>query len=206
MFNTFNSQNLLPHHGEMYMLGNIKTYMSEISDTLSYLKQLPWQDDVVKMFGKTIIPKRKIIWMADPFSGKPYSYSGTSKIPVPWDPVVMEIKMCSEKIYHDILGKKVLFNSCLLNLYPTGQESMGWHRDNEQDLVMNAPILSVSLGASRRMIFRFGKEGEKREITLQHGDILVMQGEIQKFWYHSIPKSATTSEARISLTFRCLSI
>jgi len=44
---------------------------------------------------------------------------------------------------------KMTFSSCLLNLYRNGQDSNGWHADDEKELGKNPVIASVSLGAER---------------------------------------------------------
>jgi alkylated DNA repair dioxygenase AlkB len=43
------------------------------------------------------------------------------------------------------------YNSCLLNLYHTGTEGMGWHSDAEKNLKKNGAIASVSFGAERNL-------------------------------------------------------
>ena len=43
----------------------------------------------------------------------------------------------------------VTFTTCLLNRYRNGQDSNGWHADDEKELGKNPPIASLSLGASR---------------------------------------------------------
>ena len=39
------------------------------------------------------------------------------------------------------------FNACLFNYYPTGDDGMGYHADNESELGNEPIIASVSLGA-----------------------------------------------------------
>ena len=81
---------------------------------------------------------------------------------------------------------------------------MGWHADNEPELGDQPMIASVSLGETRRMLFRPVSGGKSLGIDLGHGSLLVMKGDSQKNWKHSIPKSAREMELRINLTFRAI--
>jgi hypothetical protein len=44
--------------------------------------------------------------------------------------------------------------------------------------------------------------GETTEFMLQHGDLLVMSGDLQHFYHHSVPKQVGLDSERINLTFR----
>jgi alkylated DNA repair dioxygenase AlkB len=96
-----------------------------------------------------------------------------------------------------------LFNGVLINMYREGQDSMGWHSDDEKELGKEPVIASISLGASRRFLFR-EKENrkEKREVFLKDGSLLVMEGRTQELWQHCLPRSAKVKDSRINLTFR----
>jgi alkylated DNA repair dioxygenase AlkB len=81
---------------------------------------------------------------------------------------------------------------------------MGWHQDNEPELGEKPTIASVSFGASRQfqMRHKFDKSVSKFNIQLQHGSVLIMSGETQKYWQHQIPKTKKQVGERINLTFR----
>ncbi len=79
---------------------------------------------------------------------------------------------------------------------------MGWHSDNEKELVANATIASLSLGSNRKFSFKHTKTGEMVSLTLRHGSLLLMKGEIQDHWKHQLPKTKKSIGARINLTFR----
>jgi alkylated DNA repair dioxygenase AlkB len=64
-------------------------------------------------------------------------------------------------------------------------------------------IASLSLGAARRFLLRRRDDhARKAEVTLGHGDLLVMGGRTQTFYQHALPKSARPLAERINLTFR----
>ena len=95
-----------------------------------------------------------------------------------------------------------LYNACLLNLYHDGNEGMGWHADNEKEIMADSSIASVSIGATRNFLFKHKQNGVKYSILLESGSLLEMKGPIQRHWLHSLPKSSKVKEARINLTFR----
>lgn len=160
-------------------------------------KNILWTHDEIKMFGKIIYVPRYSAWYGD--ADMEYSYSGLKLTPKPWNKGLNFIK---EKV-SDIVN--VNFNSVLLNWYRDGIDSMGWHADDEKELGENPVIASVNFGTKRRFILRRKDDNkEKIEIPLQHGTLLIMAGEMQHFWQHSIPKEKKVKEDRVNLTFRVI--
>jgi len=160
------------------------------------LKDVPWRQESIVLFGKERPMPRLTCWMGD----IAYTYSGLANQPAPWLPAVADVKGRVE----DLSGSA--FNGVLLNLYRDGADSMGWHADDEASLGARPVIASVSLGAPRRMRFK-SKDSQQAasagfEITLSHGSLLVMRGDSQRDWLHAIPKSKRVSTPRINLTFR----
>jgi alkylated DNA repair dioxygenase AlkB len=94
------------------------------------------------------------------------------------------------------------FNSVLLNRYRGGQDSIGWHADDEPELGVNPVVPSISLGSERRFVLRHKKSGQRLEYLLRHGSLLVMAGTLQHHWHHALPKTAAPAGERINLTFR----
>ena len=95
------------------------------------------------------------------------------------------------------------FTTCLLNLYRDGQDSNGWHADNEKELGINPIIASVSFGAERLFKLKHRKDKTlKKDLVLQHGSLLIMKGETQHKWLHQIPKTKKKTGERINLTFQ----
>ena len=186
--------NLLPKDGVVHYHPSI----IEPSEADVFFERLtsevPWQHDEVKMFGKTIVTARKVAWFGD--AGLDYTYSGKTKSPIPWSDLLLKLKkMTEEKTGH-------LFNSCLLNLYHDGSEGMSWHRDNESSIVKDSPIACLSFGAQRRFHFKHVETKERITLELEPGSLLLMAGETQTHWLHSLPKTKKVSKPRISLTFR----
>lgn len=158
-------------------------------------KNVPWRQDPIKMFGKMVLQPRLTAWYAD--EGKNYQYSGLQMIVNPWNERMLKLKSKVEAAANSS------FNSVLLNAYRNGQDYMGWHADDEPELGTNPLIASVNFGASRRFLLRRNSnQEEKIEILLRHGSLLLMQGPLQHFWKHSIPKQLKINQLRVNLTFR----
>ena len=162
------------------------------------LESTPWRQEQVTLFGKTYWTPRLSAWYGDP--GKCYSYSGIRMEPLPWTGTLECIKQRVETL------TSRTFNSTLLNLYRSGQDSMGWHSDDEASLGPNPLIASVSFGATRRfrLRHRYCKTLEKVELSLPPGSVLIMQGTTQQYWHHAIPKTRKEVGARVNLTFRTI--
>lgn len=158
---------------------------------------IKWQQDHLKLYGKDIPLPRLTAWYGD--TGKSYEYSGIKSDPHPWNEGLLRIK---ERV-EGCAGHS--FNCVLLNWYRDGQDSLSWHADDEKELGTNPVIGSANFGATREFLVRKNDDhSQKLSIPLKHGTLLVMQGEMQHFWQHSIPKRAKVSESRFNLTFRSI--
>ena len=191
------TDNLLPYDGLVNDLGIVIDYPSPLFYNL--VTELPWQEDIVTLFGKTHITTRQIVWMGD--SDIDYQYSGHTRQTIPWTDTVFHVKHHIEQKLLD-LGIDANFNSCLLNYYPSGEDGMGYHADDERELGEQPVIASLSLGATRKFVFKHKKTQDKVELYLESGQLIVMHGDTQRFWKHSITKNKTLATGRISLTFR----
>lgn len=158
-------------------------------------KETHWQQDEIKIFGKTYPQPRLTALYGE--QGKPYSYSGIRMQPIPFTPLLMELKEKVEAAY------KASYTTVLLNQYRDGQDSNGWHSDDEAELGMNPTIASLSLGAERRFHLRHKHEKNlKQSIDLEHGSLLIMTGTTQHYWKHQLAKTARKVTPRINLTYR----
>lgn len=188
--------NLLPYDGTVKYYGTIfdRTVSDAYFDT--FLSEIRWKPDEAVMFGKRILTKRKVAWYGDkPYN---YTYSNTTKQALPWTQTLLEIKEYVE------CKTEETYNSCLLNLYHDGSESMAWHSDGEKTLKENAAIASISFGALRKFSFKHKKDKRKIDVFLEHGSLLVMSGTTQKHWLHRLPPTKKVQRPRINLTFRCM--
>lgn len=155
-----------------------------------------WKQESMNIYGRNIHFPRLTAWYGD--DDKLYSFSGIKLKPNPWIIEILEIKNRIEP------KSNVIFNSVLLNLYRNGKDSISWHTDAEPELGKNPVIASVNFGAARKFQLRHIKTKEKLEIELTHGSLLIMQGELQHYWQHQVPKSNKIVGERINLTFRVI--
>jgi alkylated DNA repair dioxygenase AlkB len=194
LFNT--SSNILPFDGEVNYYGPILDFKNAEHYYDALLENIKWENDKAIIFGKLIVTKRKVAWYGDkPFD---YTYSNTTKHALPWTKELLELKELIEKKSGDT------FNSCLLNLYHTGEEGMAWHSDGEVDLKKNGSIGSLSLGAERNFSFKHKESKQKTALILQNGSLLVMKGTTQTNWLHRLPPTKKVRSPRINLTFRTI--
>lgn len=181
-------EKFFPEHNLWYEL---------INDTVQ------WEKFPIKMMGKVIDQPRLSFYMADD-DKHPYKYSGFDRIPNKWTIAIREMKKELNDMILNFNSKHQPLNAVLGNKYNDGTRYISEHSDDEKDLVENSYIVSVSLGASRDFIFRNIHTDEKITIQLESGSVLLMGGDCQKNWKHSLPKRLRVKKARINLTFRSI--
>lgn len=159
------------------------------------LTGIRWRQDTIKLWGKVHDVPRLQQWFAD--EGMVYTWSGIRMEPEPWSAPLERLR---ERL-HEVLGLR--FNTALANLYRDGNDTVGWHADDEPELGDAPVIASVSLGATRDFVLRHRSRTELvQSIRLSHGSLLVMEGETQEHWKHCVPRRKRVHAPRINLTFR----
>ncbi|ASD66158.1 alpha-ketoglutarate-dependent dioxygenase AlkB family protein [Pseudoalteromonas piscicida] len=158
------------------------------------LNTVAWQQNTITLFGKTHQTPRLERFIADP--DVRYSYSGKLLENAPWPSVLLGIRQALERRFN------IPFNAVLANFYRNGQDSMGWHSDDEPELGLTPTIASLSLGATRKFKIRQKVSHSVTDILLETGSLLIMQGDSQRDYQHALPKQAKVTQGRINLTFR----
>lgn len=185
---------LLRGEDELYLLPQF-LHAARASELFATLRaELAWRSERIVTYGRAVPVPRRVCWYGDP--GAVYRYSGVAHQPLPWTPTLTALRQRIEATCART------FNSVLGNLYRDGQDSMGWHADNEPELGPAPVIASLSLGAERLFKLRHTRRGATLDITLPDGSLLVMGGELQRHWRHSLPKTRRALGGRINLTFR----
>jgi len=164
--------------------------LAELRDTI------PWETHVIRLFGREVASPRLSCWIGDP--GASYVYSRTRFEPHPWPAALAALRPRLEQ------ACGATFNSVLANLYRDGRDAMGWHSDDEPELGPAPVIASLSLGASRRFVFRAKahRPAVALELQLPHGSLLRMGGATQRLYQHALPRMARVQASRVNLTFR----
>lgn len=190
------SKNWLPYEGTVNYYGKLLSLDAANHFLKALLENIEWRNDEAVIFGKKIFTKRKVAWYGEkPFE---YTYSNTTKHALLWTKELLELKELIEKETGET------FNSCLLNLYHTGDEGMAWHSDGEKDLKKDGAIGSLSFGAERKFAFKHKQSMEKVELILEHGSLLIMKDTTQTHWLHRLPPTKRVSTPRVNLTFRTI--
>lgn len=153
-----------------------------------------WEQESIKLFGKQLMVPRLMNWYG--VNGAYYIYSGVKHTPKAFPALLFEIlnKINLEFGY--------TLNSCLANYYRNGNDSMGYHADDEKEIDQNTPIVSLSLGATRNILFKSNINKSLIKFNLEHGSLLTMKSPLQNEWKHAIPKQKSVTTERINLTFR----
>ncbi len=159
------------------------------------IKDLCWEQEEIFVYGKRYLTPRLTSFVGE--FGIKYKYSKVLHDAVGFPrwfyPLLQRINKSAGKT----------FNACLLNFYRNGNDRMGWHSDNEAELDPLMPIASLSLGARRDFFFKKKNDHEKRHLSLDNGDLLIMYPPCQSDWLHSLPRRKNIYEPRLNLTFRC---
>ncbi|HWB50407.1 MAG TPA: alpha-ketoglutarate-dependent dioxygenase AlkB [Stellaceae bacterium] len=160
------------------------------------IAEVPWRCEAVVMWGRRVPQPRLTAWYGDP--GRRYAYSGLQLEPLPWTPLLADLKTRVEAV----VGAG--FNSVLLNYYRDHRDSIGFHSDNEPELGERPVIASLSLGAERVFVLKHktSKRVPPVVLPLASGSLLLMKGDTQRHWRHGIAKESRPCGPRVNLTFR----
>ena len=188
--------NHLPYDGTVQYYGKVIQEMVADDYFEKLMQNIAWENDQAIILGRQITTKRKVAWYGD--QGYEYTYSNVNRYALPWTVELLELRQRVQQLTGEC------FNSCLLNLYHTGEEGMAWHSDDETDLKKNGAIASLSFGAERKFAFKHKQSKEKVELYLEHGSLLVMKDTTQSHWLHRLPPTKKVTTARINLTFRTI--
>ena len=189
-----NIPNIINQDGQARYFGIILNAEQKHNYFNELLNKIEWTNEKLVMFGKEITTKRKVAFYGDSLMS--YTYSNKTKQALTWTPLLMEIKQLATSQ----TGSN--YNACLLNLYHDGEEGMGWHSDDEKEIIPNSSIASLSFGAERKFAIKHKATNQTHSILLENGSLFEMLGSFQKHWLHSMPKSKKIIAPRINLTFR----
>lgn len=160
-------------------------------------QELPWMQEIYPRGGRFVPAPRLTSYHGDPCAS--YVYSGIRHQPAAWTDTLTELRAS--------VGARIgtAVNAVLANLYRGGQDGMGYHADDEPELGPRRDdivVACVSLGDTRRFVFKQRRGTERRVVDLPGGSLLLMRGHTQRDWLHALPKTRRPSGVRLSLTFR----
>jgi len=150
---------------------------------------------------------RKTAWMVKEGCACTYRYGSIEVDPLPYPPWMIEL-MNRIMPSCGLAQRQHWPDSCNVNLYEDGSMSVGWHSDDErifQGKFRDIIIISLSLGVTRSFELRLNnpETGERAvsRVSLGNGDLMTMEGMLQKHMQHRVPKEPV-SGPRINLTWR----
>lgn len=158
------------------------------------LNELPWREELVRMFGRTFVAPRLSCAIAD--EGCTYRYRGSQTESVRF---TRQLDTLRANLKDQL---DVPFNYVLATQYRNGDDYVGWHADDERDLVPGQTIANVSLGEAREFRIK-NRDGtfDERVIT-DHGSLLLMYGHILRTTKHSLLRTRRLIGPRVVLSFR----
>lgn len=182
------NESLLLYFPNIFTIQTLQTWF-EIS-----LHQIIWQ--------KPSFLPRHTAWFSE--CSCPYSYGNITVS-------AQHMPQWLSAIYYEIdknlkLNNIPLPNCCNANLYEDETDGVNWHSDDEilfNTKDNNIKIISLSIGAQRLFQIKNKQNNKITDLMLHSGDIVVMQGKFQKYYYHRIPKSFNTKcGTRVNFTWR----
>ncbi|MBU3012633.1 alpha-ketoglutarate-dependent dioxygenase AlkB [Polaribacter vadi] len=198
LFSSDKITNILPFDGVTNYHGIVLSKQQSDFYYQELFNKINWKNDEAIIFGKKIITKRKVAWYgASEYS---YTYSKVTKTANLWIPELLALKEIVEQESNET------YNSCLLNLYHSGDEGMAYHSDGEKMMKKNGAIASLSLGAERKFSFKHKENKQRIDIVLERGSLLVMKEGTQTHWLHRLPPTKKVHSPRINLTFRTIEL
>ena len=174
----------------------------ELEDCLDVCEEYCVKRYPITVFGKkTIQPRTNCAFVDIETYGDTVEYSTARIKAFQWHPTIFDVsKIVSTRSFQP--------NMCLVNGYIRKTDRVGAHRDKKLLDEFNT-VCTVSLGGTRRMIFRpydKNSELETLEFEVRHGDVLYMRGRTNELYTHEIAqvrkKDTFPFEPRYSLTFR----
>ena len=172
-----------------YLPTDIKLTSSEYKELW---KMHPKEYGKVKICGKVIDTPRY-----QESYGEDYFYTG--------------IKHPAKDITHPFLDKLLKwvqddssknYTQMLINWYVDGSHYIGPHSDDTRQLEPNSDIYSFSFGQTRDFVIQSKDKTFRKVLPVTNNMLLVMGGEMQKYYKHSVPKRKNANGSRINITFR----
>ena len=169
------------------------------------ISQITWQD-VNKPNGAPF--PRKTAWFTAGECNCQYTHSGVTFDAIEYPQWLTEL---TDKVHESLCSAGVAAeypNCCNVNFYESGDQSLGWHADDEPLFAIDEEetfISSLSLGAARGFAIKSNAfQAQATTVNLEHGDIFTMSGRFQLDFKHSLPKAGPNLGPRLNLTWRSI--
>ena len=130
---------------------------AEADALLIHCEKLVWMQNQIRMLGKQIpVPRLECMYGLEKAV---YVYSGSVELKaLHWTEDLLSVR----SRITDLCGYQ--FDIVIGNLYRDGQDSIGWHADNQLSMGKRPAIASISLGATRKFSIKSTESSSKREV------------------------------------------
>jgi alkylated DNA repair dioxygenase AlkB len=185
--------------GGLFLVRNFIAQHDCVSLLSKLLDEIPFPEErSIILHGLNVPEPRDVCYMGD-LDVSNYRYGSIERSAVEWTPTVKALRNSIQRAMEEMEPLKKFrcnINCALLNLYRNGQDSMGEHADDEEELGWRRCIFSLSFGASRNVVFSNARTKETfQTLKINSGDLYIMVG-----WYfqwrfrHSVVKDETVDE------------
>jgi alkylated DNA repair dioxygenase AlkB len=147
------------------------------------LDSMPWMTREVRMYDRLVVEPRLSSW---------WTTSSSTPFPIAF---FSEIR----RLLSDRYDRNLDSIGC--NYYRDGRDSVAWHGDKLPGNPEEPVVAIVSTGSRRPFLLRPTGGGRSIRFEVGDGDLMVMGGQSQLNWQHSVPMVAS-SGPRISVTYR----
>jgi len=151
----------------------------------------PARPHQIKVFGKLLDTPR-----LQQAYGKDYKFSGTVSRGLPIPTFLKPLMAYLNKR----LGVRT--NMLLVNWYRDGEDYISMHSDDEKQVKLNTPVITVSFGVTRDFVLKNKTTKERIVIPVENNSVLVMKPGCQQTHTHGVPKRKKIKDYRISVTLR----
>ncbi len=151
----------------------------------------PAEYHVITMHGRPVATPR---WQQA--YGADYHYTGRVNRAEPVTPAMAPYLAFARRIDPRL-------NGLLFNWYDAAHAHyIGKHRDSTKHMIDGAPIVTISLGATRLFRLRPWRKAGMIDLEADHGSVIVIPYATNLAWTHEVPHRAGDRGRRISITLR----
>jgi alkylated DNA repair dioxygenase AlkB len=179
--------------GHRVQLGRLPPELLPDAAGLAALWELhPAEYHVITMHGRPVpTPRWQQAYGAD------YHYTGRVNRAEPLTPAMQPFLAWARAAVDPRL------NGLLFNWYDAEHAHyIGKHRDSTKQMIEGAPIVTISLGASRLFRLRPWRQSGIVDLEADHGAVIVIPYATNLAWTHEVPHRASDRGRRISITLR----
>ena len=142
------------------------------------------------------VPRGQASFTLDSSIHYDYKVSGGSP---PNTVMTPELKAITQRV-NQALGTQ--FYTILMNVYKTGEDCIGYHRDREDGWQPGTGFATLAFGAERDFLIKHEQTGAVTKTLHEDGCVIHLPHPMNAQYLHAVPKRKKVTQCRVSLTFR----